>query len=101
MTLRLRKSDIGKIIWLEFLDHVEHATVVEPVQALGFLVDFNRRQVHIRSWGSPEEPWDKENMTDSAIIRTTILDCRVCPLALFETRVLASGTSSEKQDTPA
>ena len=84
MRVPLRKSDIGKPIWLTFWDHMEGAIAVQPVQALGFLESYSRLDIHIRSWGTPGATFDGQNYTDFAILRSAVVAYQFLDLADLE-----------------
>ena len=93
MRVPLRKSDIGKPIWLTFWDHMEGAIAVQPVQALGFLESYSRLDIHIRSWGTPGATFDGQNYTDFAILRSAVVAYQFLDLA-----IIADGASCPKSN---
>lgn len=73
MNVKLSKKLIGKIVYLEFLDH---ALMTEPVKckAVGFLEKFSRNYLTLTYWDLFECPKDVRNFNKESytIVRSTI-----------------------------
>jgi len=75
VTIRLRKSDLGKPIMVRFHDHATGLDHPVEFRAYGELSGFDRGCVCIRSWATDEKGINTDD-TDAVIVRKTIIEMR-------------------------